>query len=325
MKRRVLSILAVVLFIISLCAFSRPEELHATLLGVEKITEEEDLNIDIEFNYYADYWDAYDFSNTPFPTREDFEALVKSEITEVCDLLEYEDFWAYANPNAKTLYIDVQFQGLNKSQMAWLREFGENSVSSCLFLAYDTTGLGTDSALSHELTHMLSGETFSISLQEGVCDYVRERVGYSSETALCRENGLNIEEQELLKLNYESRCESLLNEGYTQDEIDVIRGHIGKAGWYSYVINTPESGMWYALSHSFVAYLIDEYGMENVLLAMQQGEDESAYEEYLGKSLDDLKAEWMAYFEALEPSVTLDELQMAMLAGLEKNNFSIAE
>ncbi len=294
-----------------------PEELHARLSDDETQSKKADeLGIDIQFNYYADYWKVYDFSNTPYPTKEEFEALVKAEILEVCDLLEYEEFWAYANPNAKTLYIDVQFQGLNKSQMAWLREFGEDSVSSCLFLAYDTTGLGTDSALSHELTHMLSGDTFSISLQEGVCNYVRERVGYSSETALCRENGLNIGEQELLKLNYESRCKRLLNEGSTQEEIDAIWGHIGKAGWYPYVINTPESSMWYVLSHSFVTFLVEEYGMENVILTMQQGEDESAYEQYLGKSLHELKAEWIAYFEALELSVTLEELQAAMTASI---------
>lgn len=150
-------------------------------------------------------------------------------------------------------------------------------------------------------------------------------MGYSSETALCRENGLEIGEQELLKLNYESRCKRLVNEGGTQEEIDAIWGHIGKAGWYPYVINTPESGMWYALSHSFVSYLIENYGMENVILIMQQGEDESAYQQYLGKSLEELKAEWGNYFETLEPSVALDELQEAMTAGLGKNNILLAE
>lgn len=259
MKRRILAILMVVLFTISLCAFNRPKE---------------DLGIDIEFNYYADYWEAYDFSNTPYPTQEEFKALVKSEMLEVCELLGYEEFWTYANPDAQKIVIDVQFQGLPKSEAGWFNKFGDKGVLGVLYMGFDTSGMGLDSALSHELTHLMNGRTFSISVQEGVCEYVRMRVGYSSELLSMAEDGVELEEQEYLKLEYE----------------------------------------WYLLSHSFISYLIENYDMDDVLLIMQQGEDESAYEQYIGKSLEELKDEWWTYFEALEPSFTPQEL-VEMLTG----------
>lgn len=270
----------------------------------------DDLGINVEFNYYADYWEAYDFSNTPYPTQEEFEALVESEIQEICELLGYEEFWAYANPNAETLYLNVQFQGLSKSEAAYLADFGEKGVVGSLYLGFDTSGIGSDSALSHELTHILSGRTFSISLQEGVCNYIKERIGYTSEVKHLASMGIEVTEQEVLRLTYEWYQTKLLVSGMgSQEDLDAIREHIGKEGWYPYTINTWESTLWYDFSYSFVTYVIEQYGLENVILTMQQGEGESAYEQYIGKSLDELKAEWWTYFEAIETDFSAEELR----------------
>lgn len=40
---------------------------------------------------------------------------------------------------------------------------------------------------------------------------------------------------------------------------------------------------------------------------LQKGEDESAYQQYLGKDLETLKAEWRQYFDELETSMTVEE------------------
>lgn len=82
---------------------------------------------------------------------------------------------------------------------------------------------------------------------------------------------------------------------------------VGLAQGYSYG-NTPTGSLWYVYSQCFVEYLVKTYGMEKTLNLIRLGEDEGAYRKYLGKSFEEVKADWYTWLDGLELSMTIEEL-----------------
>lgn len=265
--------------------------------------------LEMEFSYNADYWNTDYFKESVFTSQEVFEDIVKEEIVEICNLLGYSDFWIEENPNAKNMLLNVEFMGLPRSTAGRLTAFGEDNVWGKLSLSILSQEGYRDGSLAHELTHILTGSTLSISLEEGLCEYVRERVGYSKLSDYYASQGLELGEQERIKLDYQACYQRALSSGEgTQEDFEQFWEHIGKVGTaYPYLINTWKSTMWYRLSNSFTVYLIEEYGVDAVIDVLQKGEDESAYQQYLGKDLETLKAEWRQYFDELETSMNVEE------------------
>lgn len=278
----------------------------------------EEVPLEMEFSYNADYWNTDYFTDSVFTSQEEFERIVKEEIVDICNLLGYSDFWIEENPNATNMILSVEFMGLPRSTAGRLTAFGKNNVWGELNLSTNMK-LFQDSALAHELTHILTGSTLSISLEEGLCEYVRERVGYSSVMDFFASHGWVIGEQERLKLDYQLyQIRYLGSEEWTEEDFEQIWEHIGEVGTaYPYVVNTSRSSLWYVLSNSFTVYLIEEYGVDAVIDILQKGEDESAYQQYIGKDLKTLKTEWRQYFDELETSITPEEYEKKMIEMVE--------
>ena len=100
------------------------------MLGVGSQKQEEivELPIDIEFSYYADYWNVYDFTETPFATQEDFEQQVEMYIIQICNLLGFEEFWDEINEDTEYMYIQVGFKNAENSYANYLSRFGDKGV-----------------------------------------------------------------------------------------------------------------------------------------------------------------------------------------------------
>lgn len=269
----------------------------------------EEVPLEMEFSYNADYWNTEYFKESVFTSKEVFEDIVKEEIVEICNLLGYSEFWIEENPNATSMLLNVEFMGVKRSVTGRLSGLGKDGVMSGVSLSIENQEMFHDGGLAHELTHILTGSTVSLSLEEGLCEYVRERVGYSKYLDYFSSKGVVLGEQERIKLDYQSYYHRALKYGKgTQEDFEQIWEHIGKVGkGYPYGANTWRSTLWYALSNSFTVYLIEEYGVDAVIDVLQKGEDESAYQQYLGKDLETLKAEWRQYFDELETSMTVEE------------------
>lgn len=80
---------------------------------------------------------------------------------------------------------------------------------------------------------------------------------------------------------------------------------------YSFGTTTFRQGLWYMYSQSFVTYLIREYGMEATVELIREGVDEDSYEVYPGKPFEEIKTEWLAYYEQLTPELSMEELECA--------------
>ncbi|MDE7268965.1 MAG: hypothetical protein K2N81_00650, partial [Acetatifactor sp.] len=49
------------------------------------------------------------------------------------------------------------------------------------------------------------------------------------------------------------------------------------------------------------------YGKEKVLELMDVGENEASYEQILGRTLEELRADWLLYVESIEQEYTWEE------------------
>lgn len=274
--------------------------------------------VPIIFYYDADFWTIYDLSRTSFPTQERFEELTGSYIAQIEERLELTGWLQEINPNADTLVFHLNIQG-EKSSTAFLPNVLENEAEVRITLSRKAlSSVGFDSALPHELTHMMC-HSFSQSLEEGICDYMNDEIGA---TGFCKELGWDIQEfYKVIPAEY-ARTRQM-----SEAELMEIIGFIGKEGiGYPYVkfdtskaLNSPKSTLWYEYSASFVRYLMEHYETEQVVNLIRMGEDESAYTEYLGKSLEDLKKDWLSYMEALEPVHDFQDFEHAIQEFYSKN------
>lgn len=275
-----------------------------------------ELPLEIEFSYYGGSWNASLFAeHSLFTSQETFERIVTEEIIGICNLLGYQDFWTHVNPDAEKLELYFEFSSVSRSQTNWLSRFGEKGVTTSIFLLNEQYAGYKDGALAHELTHVLAGPSFSRSLEEGLCEYVAEYVGYSSKIDFMKQNNINLSVQELIKLNHELISQKLLEHNTTtQEQLDTIWDNVGASGGYTVGSgSTWQTSRWYSLSESFTTYLIEQYGMEKVTSLIRNGIDESSYQEYLGKSFAEVKSDWKDYYDTLELSYTLEEYEQFII------------
>ena len=191
----------------------------------EEITQKQ---MNYEFYYLADYWNAYNLSHSALPTQESFEALTAQYIPKIEALLGIYDWWAEIVLNADTVGTNPY-----RSQTEW---------NKC----------------------------------------------------------------EIIKLNMNMLQEKDI---VSKEKMSEIKNHIGAAeGGCPYGISTRNGRLWYRYSETFVTYLIDTYGMEKTVALIREGTDEDSYETYFGESFEEVKSDWIAWFDALEPSITVEEI-----------------
>lgn len=192
--------------------------------------------------------------------------------------------------------------------------FGEDAIAVSVTLSrgmLQKEGLfHEDAALAHELGHVVLNNSFSMSLEDGMCEYLNNQISPYSvsnqgqlpfQAVFCTDLQYSIEQQKL-----------------DSAQLGRWMSAIGKAGRaYPYSEGGADSKIWYYMSHSFVNYLVDAYGLPNVVELIRKGEGEADYEKYLGSSLEELKEEWWNYVMNYESEYTMEDIRQKML---EYNN-----
>ena len=223
-------------------------------------------------------------------------------LVEIADLLHMEGWWMEANPDAEVLELNLQIGAMEQSMnFGVVTKSQKDSVTGSILLSTKIAASGTpDAGLAHELTHMIgfmNENSFSLSLTEGMCHYVQAEIGIDPYPAPWST-------QEYIA--FMVRADNANAEA--KEKIAGVASKVGEVnGGYPYG-QSVELNVWYTLSHSFVRYLIDEYGMDTVKELILEGVDESSYETYLGKSLEQLREAWMEYLLTMECSVTEERL-----------------
>ena len=135
--------------------------------------------------------------------------------------------------------------------------------------------------LTHEITHIITGGNL-ISLKEGLANYMQEKYG-----------------RNITLMNFGAPIHPLAKEFIkmsNQDLIDKLSQNVS----YSYFDNWFERRNFYILSHSFVKYLINEYGIKKFMRVYNSNYPNEMSEKVYNKDLDDLENEWLKYLEEIE-------------------------
>jgi len=288
---------------------------HAQTTDAETLTSQkaEQKEWSYDFHYGSDYWKYYDFSNSYISTQDNFEALVAAYIPQIEDLLGVEDWYTMYDTDAETVFVNLEMGGTPHSAMYSPSKGANKTIEFSILLSLNQSKMLADRALPHELTHSVLGtRCFSNSLEEGICDYTAARIGvnYSS---FFEENDIDI--MDYFTYNAKLALENLYDEKKSSEILDSI----GRAGGYTYSIQTQDGAIWYECSQCFVEYLVSNYGIEKTMQLIMKGTGETDYQTYLGISYEELKSEWITCLRDYESMYTMEEYQEMTKAFFQVN------
>ncbi len=270
--------------------------------------EAEEPALPVSSYYYTDYWKMYDMSDSIFPNKESLEHFASYYLKEVENVLDYRDWWKKINPQAKELQITYYMQDANICKTSIPMAFGEDSVAVNITLSKsmlqnpDWGSFCEDAKLVHEFGHVVLNNSFSISLEDGMCQYLDDQI---SPYAMGNSTGIPYQDLFCLDIQYAIEMNVV-----SQTELDKLRVGIGKEGRaYPYAENSSDSKQWYSMSFSFVNYLIDTYGLPDVVELLKEGESQADYEKYLGHSLEELKEDWWNYVINYQSEYSLEDIR----------------
>lgn len=276
--------------------------------------KEEQKSPELIFQYQLDYWDAYDLSGSYLPDKESFEELATSYLHDGGELLEDSDWWIRINPKAEKIILNVKITGESgeTSRASYGKKALEDEVEAGVTLSgMYLTQFRSDGFLAHELTHVMAGPSFSISLEDGLCQYVQGTIGVSSHTPGVTEGKLSFEEY---FKTYHEYYKQLVSEGDISAKgtgskgavpLENIISSVGKEGREYPAENRM---IWMVYSEAFVRYLIAEYGVDGTMDLITNGENDSTYEIIFGKGLEELKEDWLRSVDVMEQKYTWEEI-----------------
>lgn len=305
--KRIIGTLLIVTFLTS-CAPAQEQSAQTTQTP---LPQQKDWNY--AFHYAADYWNHYDFENSFIPTQTDYETLVAAYIPQIETLLNAQDWYTAIDADADTVFVNLEMGGTPHSIVTSPTKGADKTIEFSILLSFNQIKSPADRALPHELTHSVLGTTcFSNSLEEGICDYTAARIGtgYSD----------FFEEYDIDVINfYTYDVRVALENVYDAQKGSEMLDSIGRAGGYTYSIQTQDGALWYECSQSFVEYMVKNYGIDKTMQLIREGKDETDYEKYLGISFEKLKDEWTAYVKNCEPQYTIDEYRQMTSAFFKGN------
>ncbi len=292
-RKKLIGVLLTVIFLTS-CTSAQED-----IANAPQITQQKDWNY--AFHYTSDYWNHYDFSNSFISAQNDFETLVSTYIPQIETLLGVQDWYTAIAPDADTIFVNLEMGGTPHS-MVWSPAKGaDGAIEFSILLSFNQINAPTDRVLPHKLTHSVLGRScFSNSLEEGICDYTATRIGVNY-IRFFEEYDIDI----LDFFTYDVKL--TLEKFYDTKKQNEMLDSIGRAGGYTYSIQTQDGFIWYECSQSFVEYLVKNYGMEKTMQLIREGKDETDYQTYLGISYGELKEAWIAFVKNYEPEYTMEE------------------
>lgn len=289
-KVAILSCLIGLLLTMTSCKNGSPADLKAE--------SEEPSSMKVDFLYTFDYWNLYDWSQSYYPTKDDYEEAVTNYLNLIASYLGKEDWINQYDPKYKTLYINLEVNSsIQGAQIIWPTQYTSDSLVCKLRLSSNNmTGEITHNPICHELTHLityqpnLQAASLSYSLNDGLCEYISNSVGEPNDCFL-----FDIDSHTYLLLYFQE----LLKEGYEEQVVlDDVIDSIGNLEYsaYHYSAFSKEWMYSYIYNYSFVSYLIDTYGLEYFLSLHDPYKDSSLMEEHQDK-LQELKEEWLVFLD----------------------------
>lgn len=143
----------------------------------------------------------------------------------------------------------------------------------------------------HELTHVVYQPAYSRTLREGLASYVQGELG---EYGVVHNFGLNPHEI----------CRNVIAPMESNQNLFGIVGSMNSGKTTA----MEQRSAFYVASYSFMAYLIESYGIETSL-KIYSSMDEDAYAEQTGKTLAEIREDWLLYLQQYESDFSMETIR----------------
>ncbi|SEV86804.1 hypothetical protein [[Clostridium] fimetarium] len=281
----------------------------------------------IKFLYEEKYWEKYDLTNAVYKTQGAFEDAVCKYIDEIAKLLNKQD-WCQQIKGKDTIYIKLVVHGKEYyekyTKLQYLEEFEETMPGA----NYGGLREYTPKAYIYEMT--LSSAMFEhniVPIVHALTDlitYKKDSAKSGSYSGPLR-TGLNEYMQNFLGMGINSCNYGLDIHNYVIEHSKMfennpkLKSNIGTKGlfWYgftygSYTTSSLDlTNFGVGCSNSFVTYLVQTYGLENVM-KMVDGYDDSIYYLFNQNGIEGLISDWQQFLDNYNCKMTWDEMNAYM-------------
>ena len=175
----------------------------------------------VSYYYYTNYWALYDMSETIFPNKESLENYTSRYLNEVEKFLDCGGWWKEINPQAKEIQMTYYMQDAKACMTTIPTAFGKDAVAVSIYLSrsvLQNPNMGLfceDANLTHELGHLVLNNSFSISLEDGMCEYLNQQINQYS---MLNSTGIPFQDLFCLDVKY-----GMENNKVEQEELDKLK------------------------------------------------------------------------------------------------------
>lgn len=216
-------------------------------------------------------WDSVETRYCGYESPEAFAEAAHGYIEQIVEITGANDWHLCYAPNGDVISVKYEMtQGISNAMMAKQHRKPVVQLQQTMF------ELGI-APVAHESVHLVLPQSSSHSLLEGIASYLQ--------AVLCDESvvfDLGIDAHEHAKF--------LLRTDETAAMISEEMGRMMLATEFSW---GETRSTYYILSHSFVKYLVETYGMEAFMTVYLPGASDSSYVKTYGKPIEVIRDEWI--------------------------------
>jgi len=262
----------------------------------------------IEFSYFEDYWKKYDVTNAVYKTQAEYEKAVISYINQIAALLNKHDWYKQYKGMDKlyiVLHVDDSDNSISQGELEISQNNSKSSYTCDLHLS-NTMFKYNRSQLVRVLTKLIIAKTegYTNSLEQGLCEYVQSKLGM----------GIGSLNYDLDIHNYFIEFTKQYKESPESNNMNIIKDAAGNLNGYSLIYKFGLSktfsyyNYWILCNYSFVDYLVNTYGLENVMKIIDSYDDSMFY--LLNQNgLSGLVSDWKQFLEKYPTKMTWAEIE----------------
>ena len=321
----IIAVIVVVAIVVTVIIIKEDKRRSAETEENNRIESEAKAVIPIRFTYYEDYWKKYDLKNAVYKTQAEYETAVRNYIDQIAILLNKQD-WYKKYTGIDTIYIGLVINDTddvpNQGNLIFSRNNSKTAVT-CDMNMSNTMFQHNRTQLIQLLTQLVTKKVTNTNnivdvrtngLEEGFYWYIQNYLGMGTGSL---NYGLDIHNYliEFTKKNKENADNNnnmnAIRDAVGDQKANSINRFASQKSYFNH-------DYWSSANYSFVDYLVNTYGIENVM-KMMDGYDESIFYLFHQNGLSGMVADWEQYLEKYPCKLSWDEIQ-TQITGLKSTH-----
>lgn len=236
------------------------------------------------------HWNSFDHTHCGYDAPEDFLRYAAEAMERIVQWGGGTEKLNGYREAGSDVVLSVQFVTTSGMSRVVSSSYGKEKQMAVIalkdgYLAYHLA------PVIHELTHVVYQPVYSRTLREGLASYVQDELG---EYGVVHNYGLNPHEI----------CQNVIMPIASNQNLFRVVGSVNSGKTTA----MEQRSAFYIASYSFMAYLIETYGIETSL-EICSSMDEDVYAEQTGKTLAEIREDWMLDLKQYESDFSVETIR----------------